>query len=489
MMRTLRDKKTMQVILWLLIAAFVIGFLFLAGGRWFMRETRDPNTLAQVGDQTITYVEFNEAYQQNYDNLFGRTEIEPTEEQTKHLRQQVLDQLIDNAILARAAKNLGVSISMDDVANMIQRSQYFMDESGKFDPKLYFNFLQQKNFTPAQFEALQQGQMLVQKIQSLLDEGFLYAPSDLEAYRVFLNRELQALYISLNTASFVKGIQVREDDLKDFFEAHREQYDIREQAKARHILISVSPSAGMPDQAKAKQTLDDLRSQILSGKITFNAAALKYSQDTGTQKKGGELGWLDKGTTVKEFDEALFRLKTGEISQPVQTKFGYHLIQLEEYQSARKVSFSEIRSKVEKQYRQEKALNQMLSLSSQIASKLQSKESLGQIGKELSLPAFQTAWFNRRAEISGLKGSLTTAKTLSDLYPDQWKGPLSIGENEYFFQITEAKPPQGLKVEDASDPDFALVRDTFIKNRVKLWLKDYLEAQRKELKVKTYLNE
>lgn len=88
-----------------------------------------------------------------------------------------------------------------------------------------------------------------------------------------------------------------------------------------------------------------------------------------------------------------------------------------------------------------------------------------------------------------MKGSLTTAKTLSDLYTDQWKGPLSIGENEYFFQITEAKPPQGLKTEDPSDPDFALVRDTFIKNRVKLWLKDYLEAQRKELKVKTYLNE
>jgi peptidyl-prolyl cis-trans isomerase D len=387
------------------------------------------------------------------------------------------------------AKNLGISISMDDVANMIQRSQYFMDESGKFNPQLYFNFLQQKNYTPAQFETLQQNKMLTQKIHDILNEGFLYTPSDLLAYRVFLNRDLQAVFICLDPETYAKGLKIREDDLKDYFDSHRDHYDIREQAKARHILISVPLSAGMPDQAKAKQTLEDLRAQILAGKTTFAAAAAKYSQDTGTQKKGGELGWLDKGATVKEFDEALFRLKTGELSQPVQTKFGFHLIQLEDYQSAHKVAFSEVRSKVEKEYRQEKALSQMLALSGQIASKLQMNEGLDQVGKELSLPVHGTPWFNRRAEISGLKGSLAAAKNLSDLYPGQWKGPLAVGEKEYFFQITEARPTQGLKALDPSDPDFASVRETFQKDLEKLWLKDYLAAQRKELKVKTYLTE
>lgn len=489
MMRTLRDKKTMQIILWLLIAAFVIGFLFLGtASRWLKADARDPNTLAQIGNQKITYAEFDKAYQPAYDNSFGRAEIEPTQEQTKHLKQQVLDKLIDETILERTATTLGISVSMDDVATAIQRSQYFQDENGKFDPNQYFKILQQNNLTPAQFEASQQSQMLAQKIQGILDESYLYAPSDVESYRVFLNRNLKASYFSLDPTADEKKLKVREADLKDYFDSHRERYDLKEQAKARHILVSVPSTAGMADLAKAKQTLEDLRSQILSGKTTFSAAAAKFSKDTGSQNKGGELGWLDKGATVKEFDEALFRLKKGEISQPIQTKFGYHLIQLEDYQKAHQSTFSEVRSKVEKQYRQEKAFSQILALSGQIAAKLQLNESLGQIGKELLLPVGQTPWFNRRTGIPRLKDSLTASKDLGDLYPGQWKGPLSIGENEFFFQITEANPPQGLKAEDSSDPDRASIYETFKKDRANLWLKDYLAAQRKELKVQTFLS-
>ncbi len=487
-MRTLRDKKTMHVILWLLIAAFVIGFLFLASGRWLMKgNTQDPNTLAQIGDQKISYSDFDKAYQPAYDNLFGRAEIEPSPEQTKHLKEEVLNQLIDEAILEKTAEKLGLSVSMDEVASAIQKSSYFQDESGKFDANIYFKLLQQNNLTPALFEASQQRQMLIQKIQGLLDQSYLYAPSDVESFKTFLNRDLKASYISLSPSSYEKNITVHESDLQDYFEAHRERYDIKEQAKARHILISVPSTAGMADQAKAKQTLDDLRSQILAGKTTFAAAAIKFSQDTGSGKKGGELGWLDRGMTVKEFDETLFHLKKGEISQPVQTKFGYHLIQLEDYQGAHKSEFSEVRGKVEKQYRQEKAINQIIALSGQIGSKLQLHETLEQIGKELSLTVSQTLWFNRRAEIPHLKDSLSAAETLSDLYTGQWKGPLSIGESQYFFQVTEEKPAQPLKKEDPSD--LARIYETFKKDRVNLWLKDFLEEQRKELKVKTFLTE
>jgi peptidyl-prolyl cis-trans isomerase D len=488
MMRTLRDKKTMQVILWLLIAAFVIGFLFLGtASKWLKGDSRDINTLAQVGDQKINYAEFDKVYQQAYDNLFGRGDVEPTQEQTKHLKEQVLDQLIEEVILERTAQKLGVSISMEDVATAIQKSPYFQDGSGKFDPDTYFKVLQQNNLTPAEFESSQQRQMLVQKIQGLLNESYLYTPADVESYRVFLNRDLKANYISLNTEAYEKNLKLSENDLKDYFDAHRENYDRKEQAKARHILISVPSSAGIADQAKAKQTLVDLRSKIQAGKMTFSAAASQFSQDTGSQKKGGELGWLDKGATVKEFDDALFRLKKGEISQPVQTKFGYHLIQLEDYQNAHKSTFSEVRSKVEKQYRQEKAINQILSISGQIASKLKLNENLGQIGKELSLSVSQTPWFNRRGDIPKLKGSLPTAEALSDLYPDQWKGPLSIGEDQCFFQISEERSAQGLKPQDPADQ--AKVYETFKKDRVNLWLKDYLTAQRKEQKVTTFLTD
>lgn len=488
MMRTLRDKKTMHIILWLLIAAFVIGFLFLASGRWLLKgDSRDPNALAQIGNDKITYADFDKIYQSAYENLFGRGEAEPTQEQTKHLKEQVLDQLIDDQIMEKTAQKLGVSVSMEDVATAIQKSRYFQDESGKFDSNTYFKVLQQNNLTPAQFEASQQRQMLVQKIQGLLNESYLYSPSDVENYRVFLNRNLKANYISLNGKTYEKNLKIAENDLKDYFDSHRENYDLKEQAKARHILISVPSTGTASDQTKAKQTLVDLHSKIISGKITFSAAASQFSQDPGSQKKGGELGWLDRGMTVKEFDEALFKLKKGEISQPIQTKFGYHLIQLEDYQGAHKSTFSEVRSKVEKQYRQEKAINQILALSGQIASKMKLNESIEQVGKDLSLGVSQTPWFNRHGDIPKMKGSITAAEALSDLYSGQWKGPLSVGEDQCFFQITEEKPAQGLKAGDPSD--LAGVYETFKKDRVNLWLKDYLTAQRKELKVKTFLTD
>jgi hypothetical protein len=114
-------------------------------------------------------------------------------------------------------------------------------------------------------------------------------------------------------------------------------------------------------------------------------------------------------------------------------------------------------------------------------------ENLGQIGKELSLSVSQTPWFNRRGDIPKLKGSLPTAEALSDLYPDQWKGPLSIGEDQCFFQISEERSAQGLKPQDPADQ--AKVYETFKKDRVNLWLKDYLTAQRKEQKVTTFLTD
>jgi peptidyl-prolyl cis-trans isomerase D len=375
---------------------------------------------------------------------------------------------------------------MEDVAAAIQRSPYFQDETGKFNANNYFKILQQNNLTPAQFEQSQQHEMLIQKIQGLLSEGYLYTPADVERYRLFLNRDLKASYILLNIVTYEKKVQLSGDELKDFYEAHRDQYDLKEQAKARHILIPLAAAASLPDQAKAKQTLTDLRAQLISGKVTFAEAAAKYSQDPGSQKKGGELGWLDRGATVKEFDEALFHLKKGEISQPVQTKFGLHLIQLEDYQSAHKSIFSEVKSKVEKQLRQEKATNQLLSLAGQIGTKLQTNERIDQIGKELSLTVSQTGWFNRRKEIPGLTDSIATAQALSDLYPGQWKGPLSIGEAQCFFQVDEAKPADAFQ----PDPlDQARDYETFKKDRVTVWVKDYLKSQRNQLKVKSFLTE
>jgi len=235
------------------------------------------------------------------------------------------------------------------------------------------------------------------------------------------------------------------------------------------------------------KTLNGYRQQILSGKATFEQLARQYSQDPGSKNQGGELGWATRGTMVKEFEDEIFdKLKKGEISQPFKTQFGYHLVQLEDYERSYTSTFQGVRAKVLDQYREQKASEQVSALAQQLAIKLQQKESMAKAASELKLKVENTPWFTQNAGLPGVKDSSELTQSLADLYVGEWKGPLTLGDNHYFFQITQAKDqalsPEGL---NKARP-IALAR--LVGEKQDQWLKAFLDDQRKKLKVKTYLN-
>ncbi len=156
--------------------------------------------------------------------------------------------------------------------------------------------------------------------------------------------------------------RVSEEEVKAYYEKHREKYQEPRAVRARHILIEV-PQGATPEQEKeALKKAQRLRERILKGE-DFAKLAQKYSADPGTKEKGGELGFFTQGQMVKEFEEAAFRLKPGEISEPVRTPFGYHLIQVEEVKEAKQRSFAEVKDRVREdliQAKEEAALNKAL---------------------------------------------------------------------------------------------------------------------------------
>ncbi len=156
--------------------------------------------------------------------------------------------------------------------------------------------------------------------------------------------------------------RVSEEEVKAYYEKHREKYQEPRAVRARHILIEV-PQGATPEQEKeALKKAQRLRERILKGE-DFAKLAQKYSADPGTKEKGGELGFFTQGQMVKEFEEAAFRLKPGEISEPVRTPFGYHLIQVEEVKEAKQRSFAEVKDRVQEdliQAKEEAALNKAL---------------------------------------------------------------------------------------------------------------------------------
>lgn len=150
------------------------------------------------------------------------------------------------------------------------------------------------------------------------------------------NVETQELMFKAQT----QGVKVSNKELQDYFNKHKDQYT---QVKARHILVD------------KKSTADSIEAQLKKG-ADFATLAKKYSTDTGSKDKGGELGWVKKGQMVPEFEKALFSLKKGEISQPVKSQYGYHIIQAEDI----KDSLSDFKSQVKDAVLQSKAKDQQL---------------------------------------------------------------------------------------------------------------------------------
>jgi peptidyl-prolyl cis-trans isomerase D len=488
MMRTLRDKKTMHIVLWMLIFAFVVGFVFIAVGTKYQGVNQnDPNLAAKVGDDKITFDQLNQIYEPALNRLYSSSGQTPSQEEITELRQEILDQLINTSILNQTADKLRVSVSTEEVAAVIQRESYFMGSDGKFDKNRYFQILQANQLTPEIYEQTERQQILTQKITSVLSDAVVFSPEEVDHYADLLNRGLKADYVALDLKSYEKNFNPTDEELKSYYQSNKTQFDHPERAKSRHILLTLRAGATPDEQEAVRKTLAGYREQILSGKTTFEKAAQQYSQDPGSRTQGGELGWATRGTMVKEFEDQIFdKLKKGQISEPFKTQFGYHIVQLEDYERSFTSTFEAVRVKVLEQYRNEKAQEEISALSQQLAIKMQQNETLSKAAGELKLKMQTTLWFSAEAGIPGLKGSSALSQGLASLYVSEWRGPLDLGDNHYFFQITQAQDRPLSEAQKTKTR--ALTEEELAASKQNLWVKTFLDDQRAKLKVKTFLN-
>jgi parvulin-like peptidyl-prolyl isomerase len=492
MMRTLRDKRTMHVVLWTLLVVFIVGGVFFGFGMRYSSMNGKYDTsvyAAKVGDSGVTRADFNKAYQPVLDKIYAAEPEGPTSEETQQLQQQVLNSLIDDLILEDTAKKLNISVSDEELAATIRRQPYFADQNGNFDKEKYAQILQANQLTVEQYESSQRQEILLQKIRSVLLDGVLFTRNEAEDYFSLLNRDLKAVYVVLDEAIYEKNIKFSEDDLKEFYENTRSQYDHPERVKIRHIFITPTQSEGFQDADKAQKMLEDYRQQVLSGKAKFQDLAQKYSQDDRTKNRGGEIGWIERGTLPKEaqtLEDNIFGLKKGEITKPFKLQNGYDIAQIEDYEPAYKSTFDLVHSKVLDQYRKEKAAQKIEAISEQLIQKLKNKLSLVNSAKELGLSTTITDWFNRQAGVPNISGSKDAAGELASLYPQQWKGPLAIQQKEYFFQIIDARDEKNPK--PMSDQDQVQLTQRMNYERQQSWLQDFLTFERKKLGVKNFLD-
>jgi peptidyl-prolyl cis-trans isomerase D len=377
-------QKLMQIVLIVLI---VPSFLFF-GLEGYTRMGDTGNTVAKVAGQKITQQELDAAHReqlQRFRQILG-PQFDPKILDTPEAKQEILDNLIaQRALTAEASRN---RLSVSDQA--LQRAILAMPElqtpDGKFDKDRYVSLLALQGMTPAMFEARLRADLALQQLNSAI-QGTAFAPNAVAKRLTDINlqeREVQEMlfkasdflprvnitdqmlkdYYEKNSAEFVipeqvnaeyvvldadaaaAQISVSDADIKSYYEQNLKRYSVDEQRQASHILIAANKDASAADKQAAKAKAENLLAQVRKNPADFARLAKEHSQDPGSAERGGDLGFFGKGMMVKPFEDAAYNLKQGEVSDVVQSDFGYHIIQVTEIKPASVKSLEEVKGDI-----------------------------------------------------------------------------------------------------------------------------------------------
>ncbi len=369
---------------WVKIAFFIIIVVFVF---WGIGSYSGPKGLvASVNGKNITEAEFQRAYMHAEENI-RRSMPSITSEQLDDLNldQQVLQSLVRDKLIEDAADRAGITVTPEELRVML--GQYpFLQKDGKFDSETYREFLRKNGMTAQRFEADQARFMLPEKLRRLMTSGafagetaaretfdfiaerrkvdyILFPSKNYREKAVPGDQEIESAYkeqtakytvpptvkleyVRLDPQIMSDPDSVNEDTLKAAYEQRISQFTEPEKIHARHLLIRVGQNASQKDVEAAEKEIKGIEERIRGGQDFAEAA--KVSGQDGTASQGGDLGWFTKEQMVPDFSKAAFALKDGEVSSPVRTQFGFHLIKKEGHQDAKVRSFDEVRDELRK---------------------------------------------------------------------------------------------------------------------------------------------
>lgn len=245
--------------------------------------------------------------------------------------------------------------------------------------------------------------------------------ADLEAYYQANESRFQAPeqarieYVVLDLGALTRGITVNEKELRDYYEQNASRFATAEERQASHILVTADASAPAADRAKARERAEALLAEVRRNPASFAEVARRDSQDPGSAAQGGDLGFNARGLMVKPFDDALFGMKAGEISNVVETEYGFHIIRLTAVRGGDRKPFEAVRAELEQEVRRSLAQRQYAEAAEKFTNKVyEQPDSLQPVIDELKLEK-RTATVQRTAE-AGAAGVLASRKLLEAVF-------------------------------------------------------------------------
>ena len=232
--------------------------------------------------------------------------------------------------------------------------------------------------------------------------------------------QVRVEYVTLAVDALMQQIQIEPAEVKKAYDSGRSQYEVKETRQASHILISVDAGAGVEAKQKAQARAGDIHKQLQKVPASFAELAKKHSEDPGSAAKGGDLGTIGRGAMkdVPQFEEALFKLKPGEISAPVESKLGFHIIRLTALQPAKIKPFEEVRAQIERDLRKQLAGKRFAELADSFNNVVyEQSESLKPAADLLKTQLRASGWISRTGV--GAEPLLNNPRLLSAIFSDE----------------------------------------------------------------------
>jgi len=444
--------------------------------------------LASIGDQTVTVPEVQREAKAMIRQQFPKGGPQASM-LLPYFASQAAEQLINEKALVAEAHRMGLRVSDDELRDELQHGQLgsMLFPDGKFvGQEEYENFVQRNDMTVPQFEGLEKDFILVRKLRALVSSSafvgetevrdefnrrntkvkFEYAvitqadilkglhPTDEElkafyernkaTYNNSIPEKRQIKYVVVDSGKIAAATTVTDQDLQAYYDQHREEYRVPEQVKVSHILIKTPlPAPGAKEDAKAiadaRAKAEGVLKELKAGG-DFAKLAEKYSDDPGSAKSGGDLGWIGRGRTVPEFEKAAFSLGKGQTSDLVKSSYGFHIIHVEDKQDAHLKSLAEVKSEIEEKVKQQKTARATEAAANALLSQART-DGFDKAAVAKGQAAVTTEFFSRTDHLPGLAAN---PQFMDAVFNEADKAPpdvVQVPQGYVVFQLLAIKPP------------------------------------------------
>ena len=361
----------------MVLGGIIVTFIFWYG--WSGPGPQSRSYAAKVNDTVITYDYFGTIYNSEQEKLRLRYKggLPPDLAEKLDLKKQVLDRLVNQALLVQEAERLGMAVTDEDLAIDIRTNPVFQ-RNGVFDERIYMEYLRAVKLTPALYEDLRRQELLMQQVVRLLTDSVKMDPDEIKRFWHFHNDKLvlsmlliktdrdgagpppdpatlesyfkknqakyevpQTLnlqYVAFSWRDLQKDISVTDEEARSYFEMHPKEFITPERIRASHILLKVPPGASEEKTLEVKKKAEALLARAKGG-ADFHKLAAAESEDSSTASRGGDLGFFSKNTLNPELEKAAWQLEVGQVSDPVRTDQGFELLRLEEKKPETQLAF------------------------------------------------------------------------------------------------------------------------------------------------------